>query len=301
MPGLSEIQGIFSGAVDPRAGVAAYLRLRGELASAKSDFVCDPACTRPGCRNEDLQVEVSLIDLLGAAGRRGESVSALYRRYYSLGLFSDDRDDWIRRVSLKLRKPCPFLEEDLCSIYPVRPLPCALFPEYLAAEGKLDTEAAQDHFRDYPCLHRSLTLSPARAGVMASLKGLWRRETLATSFHLWQHGRVYVDFSNLTGELMQAAAAAGPEGRPGPQTVPHRILEHFFRERLAPSPPFAGISDRIGRLDHREGTTEFLRLFQDDRLAKKLKQTGDDRARVFRLRKGRVRATRRSLTPMEYG
>ncbi len=45
---------------------------------------------------------------------------------------------------------------------------------------------------------------------------------------------------------------------------------------------------------------EFLQLWQDGRLMKKLKQYGDGRALVFRFIKGKLRAKRRSLSPPEY-
>jgi Fe-S-cluster containining protein len=68
-----------------------------------------------------------------------ELVFANYQRNYTLGLFPTEQNDWI--VSLGLKMPCPFLENDLCSIYPVRPLACVLFPEYLVCDGRFEVEA----------------------------------------------------------------------------------------------------------------------------------------------------------------
>ena len=69
---------------------------------------------------------------------------------------------------------------------------------------------------------------------------------------------------------------------------------------MAGCQPFAGLSEKIDHLDNREGQVEFLHLLQDDRLMKKLKQCGDDRALVFRFVKGKLQAKRRSLSPPEY-
>ena len=99
-----------------------------------------------------------------------------------MGLLSNEREDWIRTVTLRLKKPCPFLENDRCSIYPVRPLPCILFPEYLVNEGTFEANARQDHFKDYLCFQRPIPLSPERATVMTQLKAMWRRESLISSF-----------------------------------------------------------------------------------------------------------------------
>ena len=298
------MQALFAPTGDTRTWLTAYLRDRAHLASLGSDFQCDPACTRPGCKNPDLQVQVSIVDLLGLALHRQEPVSALYQRHYSLGLFSEERDDWIRLVGLKLRKPCPFLANDLCGIYPVRPLPCILFPEYLVGEGKFEAYAGQKHFRDYLCFQRPLLLSPERARVMAQLKQMWVRETLITSFYLVGHGPCYLDFGNLTTELLQAATrlgdgAAEERSEPG-RVIPHRTLERFFVEHMARLQPFAGVEEKIEHLHTLEGQAQFLRLIQDDRLLRKLKQGGGDRALVFRFEKMKLRAKRRSLLPAEY-
>jgi hypothetical protein len=44
---------------NPRDWLAAYLGQRARLATLESDFQCDPTCKRPGCRNPDLQIQVS--------------------------------------------------------------------------------------------------------------------------------------------------------------------------------------------------------------------------------------------------
>jgi Fe-S-cluster containining protein len=299
-----EIQTIPSQAESSRQWLTEYLRTRAHLASSGSDFHCDPACSRPGCKNQDLQVPVSLVDLVAAALHRGESVSANYHGRYSLGLLSNERDDWIRTVSLRLKKPCPFLENDRCSIYPVRPLPCILFPEYLVQAGSLAENAGKDHFRDYLCLARPILLSPERAKVIAKLRWMWERERLISSFYLFHHGPCRLDFSNLKAELLQAATSL-KEGesaeRPEPRRlIPTQVLEHFFLERIAGCHPFAGVSEKIYHLNNPEGQAQFLQLLQDDRLMKKLKQAGDDRALVFRFVNGTMQAGRRSLIPTEY-
>jgi Fe-S-cluster containining protein len=304
MEGSEKIPAISSQAMNPPQWLAAYLRRRADLASYKSDFRCDPACTRPGCKNQDLQIPVSIIDLLGAALHRDQPVSAVFPGTYTLGLLSNERQDWIRTVTLRLKKPCPFLENDRCSIYPVRPLPCILFPEYLVNEGRFETDARQDHFKDYLCFQRPIPLSPERAQVMTQLKALWRRESLISSFFLFNHGCCHLDFSNLIQELSHAAGGqreTDPAGEGEPRRIiPHRVIERFFLRHIAECQPFAGVSEKLHHLDTREGQAEFQHLWENDRLMKKLRQCGDDRAWVFRFVQGKLQAQRRSLSPPEY-
>ena len=290
--------------VNPCQWLTAYFRNRAHLASSESDFRCDPACTRPGCKNQNLQVPVSIVDLVGAAMHQEGSVSANYQRNYSLGLFANEWNAWIRKVSLRLKKPCPFLENDLCSIYPVRPLPCVLFPEYLVYEGRFEVEARKEHFRDFLCMQSTILLSPKRAEVVARLEKLWERETLISSFYLFNHSHCYIDFSNLTQELLQADKTlreAESKERPDPRgTILNQVMEHFFQERIAECQPFDGISAKISRLDNQEGQMQFLQFLRDDRLMNKLLRSGDDRALIFRFIKGKLKGRRRSLIPSEY-
>ena len=299
-----KIQEVSSTAVHPRQWLTAYFRTRAHLASSESDFHCDPACTRPGCRNQNLQIPVSIVDLVEAAMHQDGSVSANYQRNYSLGLFADERNDWIRKVSLRLKKPCPFLENDLCSIYPVRPLACVLFPEYLVCEGKFQVEARKKHFRDFLCMQSPILLSPKRAEILARLKKMWQRETLISSFYLFNHSQCYIDYSNLTKELLLADKTLNDtesKGRPEPRaTIPNQVMEHFFQTRMAQCQPFDGVRTKISRLNNQEGQRQFLQLLQDDGLMKQLLRSGDDRALIFRFIRGKLKGKRRSLIPGEY-
>ena len=183
-------------------------------------------------------------------------------------------------------------------------MPCILFPEYLVNEGTFEANARKEHFKDYLCFQRPIPLSPERAKVMTQLKKMWKRESLISSFYLFNHGRCHLDFSNLIQELSHEAGSqreAESAGEPEPlRIIPNQVMEHFFLEHIAKCQPFAGVEEKIDHLDSREGQVEFLQFLQDDRLMKKLKQCGDDRALVFRFVKGKLQAKRRSLSPPEY-
>jgi Fe-S-cluster containining protein len=303
MDDSAKVQTIPPPSADPRQWLSDYLHTRARLASQDSNFHCDPACLRPGCKNQDLQVPVSLIDLLGVALHRQEPISELFLRHYVLGVFSNDRSDWIRLVSLKLKKPCPFLDRDWCSIYPVRPLPCILFPEYLVSRGTFAAHAAKDQFRDYLCFRHPMQLSPERANVVAKLRAMWERELLVSGFYLFQQSPYHIDFSKLATELESAGQSlsdAAPEKGWEPKYLSNQMMDIFFQERLAGCPPFAGAAERIQLLDNQEEQAQFLQLLRDDRLVKKLGQDGDDRALVFRFVKGKLKAKRRGIVPTEY-
>jgi Fe-S-cluster containining protein len=299
-----KIQGLTSEPEDQTGWLDGYLRRRARLASLGSTFECDPECSRPGCRHGEVQIPASLLDLLGAAGLYREPVSELYRGHYYVGLFIDDRTDWLRRVTLRLKKPCPFLKDDLCGIYPVRPLACMLFPEYLVSRGTFAAQAGNAAFKDFLCLRRAVELSPERLRAVAELRELYERELLLTSFFLFNHGACYVDVSTIVKEGLQGGGAAGgasAKEKPGPpQSWANQELEDFFQERLALHPPFAGVGEKISHLDTQEGRAQLLRLFQDERLFRRLRQDGDDRAFVYQLKHGKLQGKKRGIVPLEY-
>ncbi|MFP3869960.1 MAG: YkgJ family cysteine cluster protein [Syntrophobacteria bacterium] len=247
-----------------------------------------------------MHVPVSIVDLLATAAHLGESVSTNYENNFCLGVFTNGAKEWIRTVSLRLRKPCPFLRNDLCSVYPVRPLPCILFPEELVLEGSLQASAREEHFRDYLCIHGPLVLSAERAEAVASLQGMWHREDLVSSLFLFGYSPCYIDFSTIRRELRP------PAGNPKEATAENRhaiwnhALERFFLERFSCCQPFAGAVERIRGLEDPSGREQFLQSFRDDRLVQKLKRAPDERAHVFRFTRGKLKVKRRSLTPSEY-
>jgi len=177
-----------------------------------------------------------------------------------------------------------------------------LFPEYLVNEGTFEANARKNHFKDYLCFRRPIPLSPERAQVIITLKARWERESLITSFYLFHHGPCHLDFSNLIEELSQEAGSLGvaEQGQEPPRIIPNQVLERFFLEHMARCQPFAGVGEKIHRLNNRKGQMEFLQYLQDDGLRKKLKKAGEDRVLVWRFIKGKLQAKRRSFSPPEY-
>jgi len=289
---------------DPHEFLRAYLRTRAHLANYKSDFHCDPCCSRPGCKKKDIQVPVSIVDLAASALQRDQSVGDNYGENYSLGLVPKDKIKGLRAVCLKLKKPCPYLEHDLCTIYSVRPLPCILFPENIACEGRLAEKRQKEEFKDFLCLHHPVALSTERRKVIAQLQAMWERESLISSYYLFKDRLCYLDTTNLTRETLEAVsnskAAASEETQGSQETTPNHLLEHFFFQHSGRCQPFAGVDEKIHQLDGLEGLNRFCQLLQDDELVKKIKRRQNGRRLVFRFVKGRLKIRRRSLIPAVY-
>ena len=129
------------------AGSPGYFSARSLLADRHSQFTCHPDCSRPGCKSPLMQAPVTLLDILAAAAASQQPAGEAFHRHYSLGLTPVDSHRSIFRVTLKVQKPCPWLRNELCSIYPIRPLACMLFPESHALSGSCGLMAQQWDFR----------------------------------------------------------------------------------------------------------------------------------------------------------
>jgi hypothetical protein len=87
----------------------------------------------------------------------------------------------------------------------------------------------------------------------------------------------------------------GP-GNSLPQTIPNQVLEQFFLEQIAASqPPFAGVSEKINRLDSQAGQLACMNMYLDDTLIRHLQTHEDNRAFVYQYIRGKLRVKRRHL------
>lgn len=281
-----------------------YYPRRAKQGNLHAEFQCDPHCTRPGCKRMDLQVPVSLFDILGAAQYLGKSVSRLYREAYSLGLFSSHQHEWVWLVALRLKKPCPFLTDDRCRIYPVRPLPCMLFPENLVVRGTFVDHARQTKFKDYLCLQHRPPISRERRVVLRRLQRMWWRESLVSGFHLFRYTPFYVDLSNLRDELLQVAQDAdqghtGAPDEPG-HLIPFEALEKVFHQRAVRCEPLTNVAEIIRALDHPQEQDGLFQLLENREFIDALARQSADRVPVFRYEEGELKAKRQRLSPLEY-
>ena len=85
-----------------------YFRHQAGIINIESHFRCPDDCNAPGCWMEDVIAETTLFDLIR-----------------------------LKRLLVKMKKPCPFLCGNRCLVHDAKPLNCILFPEYYEIEGLL--------------------------------------------------------------------------------------------------------------------------------------------------------------------
>jgi Fe-S-cluster containining protein len=281
-----------------------YFAQRTYLGSKQSEFQCSPDCSRPGCSHPDMQVPATIFDILGAAIFRDEPILAVYHKYYSLGVMPREGLEWIKSVSLKLKKPCPFLDNNRCGIYTVRPLSCILFPENYEIDGTLKTLAAQSAYKDYLCLQTPFGVSRERARTIRVLQGMLQQELLISDSYLFDISPFWIDFENLLQELVhhshESPRASGADGTDESDLVQFASFESVFNKTFAQCRPLTQLDSRLLKLDGFDQRKKIFSGLNERKLLKSLARRNEDRPLVHKFVDGRLEARRQSLIPREH-
>ncbi len=225
----------------------AYLQDKVSLYTQSSDFACDTACPRFGCRG-GLVIAVSLLEVYAQARFLKQGTLDVFSAACKLSPSIEQGLDKAR-IRIVMRKPCLFLNEAmLCSIHAVRPAVCALFPEYLAL---LTDEERQAYIRDnglegYPCVSGSVGAQAVRKEALRSLWRIHTKEILAAEIYLFGYAGFTVD---LRSDIIDASATIE-------RTLPFAAIEAALDRLLEKGGMYHTVRERIAALD--EGKIEDL-------------------------------------------
>ena len=256
-----------------------YLEERSNLFNAGSEFSCPEPCERYGCKEPDLHVSISLVDLVSISWTSGEKVSYVFKRFCKLGFDPvRDGDPWLGRLSLELKKPCLFLKGKACAIYRGRPVSCALFPEAFFLSEEWASALRKDVFRNFPCVQAPCSLSPRRREVLRQLMATSASETFLSDFFLFGISPFLIDLQNVAGEGLEGI----PLSDDGKARVPHQRIEMLVTERLFGGDTRKEWEGKIEQLDHREALARFAEMKKwTDEMLIRTKQGGPAVAHRF--------------------
>lgn len=284
--------------------IQAYFDKRVRLANLHSEFSCDPKCLRPGCKSPQIQVAATIFDVIGVAALQNKSLSTTLAEGFVLGLLPVEGQDRIARASLKIRKPCPYLRNEMCSVYRVRPLACILFPESFFVDGTAREKSQRAHFRDYLCLRFDCRISREREQVIKNLTRMLQREIFLSDCRLFGCSPFFLDLRDLL--LCFGEQAVWPGENPcarlqfdAPLTV--QQFDNLFQRMCGGFDPFADIENKVSVFEDLAARQNLLEYLQDKRAIKRLLRRCHDPERLFRLVGGVFKAKRMSLIPSESG
>lgn len=207
-----------------------YLKERSILFNAWTEFSCPDSCERMGCKEPGLHISISLFDLLAMSWASGIRVSEHFERDIKIGFDPiKDGEPWVGRISLELKMPCNFLDQKRCSIYPGRPIACALFPEYCYLTGRKEFYQRKEIFHNYPCLKNPCPIPPKREEILRRLFDISIKEFSLSDLYLFGISPFIIDIKNIAGDSLDGINIT----ENGKAHIQHEIIEALLSKRLS--------------------------------------------------------------------
>ncbi|MFQ5887557.1 MAG: YkgJ family cysteine cluster protein [Candidatus Hydrothermarchaeales archaeon] len=177
-------------------------------------FVCFDDCVQC-CSNNTLPISLSIDDLKRLADHLRITLVELFSKYCIIGAAQARDDNNVFFANVDFPRPCKFLKDMLCSVYPARPLQCRLFPYSI----RYNTTNWDDH-PDHRCVEEGLiNFSPKEMNQLEETRRKSEKELIETgdffgykkyrveieSYHLNQ---LIPEFNRITGLNMTEVEVA---------------------------------------------------------------------------------------------
>ncbi len=225
--------------------------------NAESEWSCPDSCERYGCKEADLHIATSLVDLVAISRVSGHWVSEVFKNHCKIGFDPlGEAGAWVGRVTIELVKPCHFLERGKCGVYPGRPIACALFPEAYLIVEQHSRLLQKELFRKFPCLQNPCIVSPRRRQVLQRLWEMSYQETFLSDFYLFGMSPFLLDLKTIAGRGLEGIDLSND----GKARVPHERIEWMVSEKLVKSPLMEGWQAKIAELDRNEAKEGLMRM-----------------------------------------
>lgn len=264
-----------------------YFQYQAGLAAAERNMLCPEDCDAPGCWMNEVVVGVSLFDLIKLSLALNTSVSSLFLNHCRFGFQCNELNPRYLNLSIKLEKPCPFLQKARCRVHSFKPLDCVLFPEYHQIAGLVPELAKRPVFKKFPCLKSEITVSDQRSQALKELKKMSNREEALTYYFLQEIPCVIIDAKPLAKQLQKS----GLKNKSFSAGNYHRQIY----EKLKSTGIFDGIMDKVTLLDTRQEMERFFDQLENQTLIKALLEKIARPDIVFRVDENRLKPMKRYL------
>ena len=227
-----------------------YFAERSILFKASSEFSCPDGCERYGCKEPGLHISISLVDLLAISSTSNQKASDLFKRDCKIGFDPiEEGDPWLGRISIELKKPCPFLDGKACSVYRGRPMACALFPEYSFMVGGREDLMQREIFRNFPCIQNPFPIPLRRKEILQKLAEMSIQETFLSDFFLFGISPFILDLKTMAGAGLDGICISDD----GKKTLAHNRIEGLISQILEEGGYVEEWEAKIEKLDSEDG------------------------------------------------
>ena len=264
-----------------------YFQYQADFAAAERNMLCPEDCDAPGCWMNEVVVGVSLFDLIKLSLALNTSVSSLFLNHCRFGFQCNELNPRYLNLSIKLEKPCPFLQKARCRVHSFKPLDCVLFPEYHQIAGLLPELYKRPVFKKFPCLKSEITVSDQRSEALKELKKMSSREEALSCYFLLEIPSFIIDAKPLAKQLKRS----GLKSKSFSAGNYHRQLY----EKLNSIGLFDGIMDKVRLLDTRQEMESLFSQLENQTLIKELLEKIASPEIVFRVDENRLKPMKRYL------
>jgi Fe-S-cluster containining protein len=227
-----------------------YLKGRFTLFNAWSKFSCPDSCGRNGCKESNLHISISLVDLVAISSISGHKASDLFKHDLKIGFDPlSEKEPWIGRINIELKKPCHFLNGKECSVYPGRPIACALFPESCFMGENPAILLKKDIFRNFPCIQNPCFISPQRREALYQLLEMSIKEFFLSDFYLFGISPFVLDLKIIAGEILEGIHIS----KEGKAKILYPRIEGLIFQRLCEVGYWDDWATKIEQLDRADG------------------------------------------------
>jgi Fe-S-cluster containining protein len=264
-----------------------YFQYQADLAATERNMLCPEDCDAPGCWMTEVVVGVSLFDLIRLSLALNTPVSSLFLNHCRFGFQCNEFNPRYLNLSIKLEKPCPFLQKARCRVHSFKPFDCVFFPEYHQIAGILPELANRPVFKKFPCLKSKITVSKQRSQALKELKKMSIREEALSCHFLLEIPSFVIDTKPLVKQLKKSGLKS--------KSFSAGDYRRELYEQLKSTGLFDGIMDKVTRLDSRQGMESLFGQLENNTLIKALLEKKARPEIVFRFDENRLKPVKRYL------
>jgi hypothetical protein len=264
-----------------------YFQYQADLIATERNMLCPEDCDAACCWMTEVVVCVSLFDLIRLSLGLNTPVSSLFLNHCHFGFQCNELNPRYLNLSIKLERPCPFLQKARCRVHSFKPFDCVFFPEYHQIAGVLPELASRPVFKKFPCLKSKITVSDQRSQALKELKKMSSREEALSCYFLFEIPCFIIDTKPLVKQLKKS----GLKSKSFSAENYHRQLY----EKLKSTGLFDGIMDKVTRLDTRQEMESLFGQLENKTLIKALLEKKTRPEIVFRVDENRLKPVKRYL------
>jgi len=266
-----------------------YFQHQAQLFDIDCNFQCTDHCNAPGCRKDDIIVEITLFDLIKLAQFLDTPVSHLFSQHCRLGLTVYKYNIRYMNLLIKMKKPCLFLSGDQCSVHDVKPLSCILFPELYQIQGVLPDLSKKPLFHSFPCLKKPIVVSEMRTKALRRLERMSLQEQALSYAYLFGIPNFIIDKKHLRKKLRQSHPIHRKLFLQDYDNLLNNLLNSYsFIER---------VREKISRLDTESEINNLLEKLSDRVMMEDLIEKMVRPVVVHRLKRDGIKQLKRRLYP----